>query len=106
MVNSYKLHDSVGYIHYNGHIMVDQDHFDYTDSVAEMIESQYSDRKKVINPENNADNSVLKSVHNEKRKGFLYANGTTKNMTVRKLLTDIMYFLKDSDGQVLYVLNH
>lgn len=45
----YIIHDSSDYISYKGRIMADQDHFDYLDFTAEIIESKYPDRKKLVN---------------------------------------------------------
>lgn len=108
----YKIHDSADYLRYKGRIIADQDYFDYTDSVTEIIESECSDRKKLsvdfcckfagitktvyqcpecgrlyiecenklfcFSPENHTDKDVLKSVHGEKWKGFLYAEWNDK----------------------------
>lgn len=45
---SYKIHDSADYLRYKGRIIADQDYFDYIDSVAEIIESECPDRKKLL----------------------------------------------------------
>lgn len=45
----YEIYDITDYICYKGRIMADQDHFDYMDSVAEIIELKNPDRRKLLN---------------------------------------------------------